>query len=134
MNWTDDELRMARELANSLDREAVARGDAKNGEDHVNATDRARELGTEHGTRAAEEWWAVRSETARTLLTRSGSTLVDDPTLRALDWPKINTDKLPVMALTSHGYSMTASMKGAYEAAFTAAVEATIRQACSTAS
>lgn len=87
----------------------------------MNPTDRARDLGTEHGARVAEEWMVY------------VGAFDGCPDWWTGEWPQPDLSAVSIEAVGGATYEV-ASRAGlicdAYEAAFTAAVEATIRAKC----
>lgn len=93
------------------------------------AVQRASELGAEHGTRAAEDWWPTATPSQRDFLTLRARKGMSFPTGAWLPQPDLrnNYDNLTeLFGADVPRWEMTL----AWEAAFTAAVEATIRAKC----
>lgn len=80
----------------------------------------ARELGADHGRTAAEAWWVGLSEYMRNY--QRDMRPIPNP---GRDWPQPEVHKLDDWNLGRNDWKVWAT---AYEVAFTAAVEATIRR------
>lgn len=90
--------------------------------------DRARDLGTEHGTRAAVEWWP-------SVNTLDLGPALDGVDRELVDWPQPDLSGLGVVTelelpVAAGDFDQLYAIRQVYEAAFTAAVEQTIQARC----
>ena len=88
----------------------------------MNATDRAAEIGAEDGRKAAETWWANTVRVRDPEITKQ--LLIDRLKVGRWDFDAPEPDPIATM---NRGYSI--EQWDAYEAAYRAAVEETIREA-----
>lgn len=113
----------------------------------MNATDRATALGTEHGTRAAEEWWGTLLPLDHRIV-RGAFKFADVEwvSTRYGDWPQPDLNGYNAFGICGtvlrrecgitlddpreHDDALYDALVDAYEEAFTDAVEATIRARC----